>query len=588
MTDSKLRIAIIDQNKCKPNKCNKKCKYSCPVNVIGKQCITVEKTAIINESMCTGCGICPNVCPFNAIKIYNLPTEMKEHLVFSYGENHFKLYKMIIPKINTIHGVIGENGVGKSTMINLISNKFYSGSLMLLNKYKGTELYKYLNKLYDNKLIIKTKPQNIDSLQKFYRKKYQNKIVMEELNRIYDENNLFHKKVFEQLELNFFVNNTIANLSGGEMQKIACAIVLMSNADVYIFDEFTNYLDIEQRLVVSGLIQELKKMPNKYIFVIDHDLSILDYTCDIISIIYGKPGAYGIISKPYPCQEAINMFFSGYIYQENIRFRDQPFSFRSDLELESENAIVVQDKDLRYNDTTIEYSNLKINIIGSEISSNGVYICLGKNGTGKTTFFNHIAQKLIVSYKKQYVSFEDKDLNLKVIDYLYKKIKRSMCDPLFLYNVKSFIENLYDKKIKNLSGGEAQKVSLVECLGTDADIYLLDEPSANLDIEQRYIATKIIKRFLLQNKKTGFIVEHDIMMAIAFNNDIYNSQIIFVEKINEMSVVNKPCDYVTGINHFLQKMNITFRTEIKYKRPRINKADSQKDQEQKKLGKYYI
>ncbi len=587
--DHKLRIAIIDSNKCKPNKCNKECKNSCPVNVIGKQCVSIEKTAIINESMCTGCGICPNVCPFNAIKIYNLPTEAKEHLIFSYGDNHFKLYKMIIPKFKMIHGIIGENGVGKSTMINLIGNKTYSGGSELLNKYKGTELFKYLKKLYDNELVIKIKPQNVDLMQKYYSKKHPDKIVMAELNKIYDENDPFHKKIFDQLELQSFAGNAIGTLSGGEMQKLACASVLLSTADVYIFDEFTNYLDIEQRLIISGLIQELGKMSNRYIFVIDHDLSILDYTCDVISIIYGKPGAYGIISKPYPCQEAINMFFNGYIHQENIRFRDVPFSFRADLELEPENNnIIVHHKGLKYDSIVIEYPNLKINVIGSEISPNGIYICLGKNGTGKTTFLNHIAKDLIVSHKKQYVSFSDADLNLNVVDYLYRKIKRSMCDPLFLYNVKSFIENLYDKKIKNLSGGEAQKVALVECLGTDADIYLLDEPSANLDIEQRYIATKIIKRFLLQNKKTGFIVEHDIMMAIAFNNDIYNSQIIFVENTDGISTINKPCDYVTGINYFLQKMNITFRTEIKYKRPRINKRDSQKDQEQKKLGKFYV
>ena len=67
--------------------------------------------------------------------------------------------------------------------------------------------------------------------------------------------------------------------------------------------------------------------------------------------------------------------------------------------------------------------------------------------------------------------------------------------------------------MKNLSGGELQRVAMVLCLGKPADIYLIDEPSAYLDSEQRIVAAKVIKRFILHAKKSAFIVEHDFIMA---------------------------------------------------------------------------
>lgn len=585
--DKSYRIAVVDPEKCKPNKCNKECERKCPVNHIGKECVVIEKVSRINEDLCTGCGICVKVCPFSAIKIYKLPTEIKSDLTHSYGENSFKLYKMLVPKINTVQGIIGSNGVGKSTLINIMGDKLNIDTNHLLNKYKGTELFKYLKKLYDKDLIIKIKHQNIDMTQKYYQKKFPHAKVCDELGKYYKPEFAFHQCVYESLEIDKFSNNTVGTLSGGEMQKLCIAATLLADANVYIFDEFTNHLDVHQRLLVANLIQNLKELPDKYIFVIDHDLSILDYTCDTISIIHGKPGAYGIISNSYPCSDAINMFFNGYIQQENMRFRDIPFSFRSELEYDESN-IVVKDKGLEYEDRTITYPNLTINISGSSIIPNGIYVILGKNGTGKSTFLNYISKDLIVSYKTQYVTFEEKYYGMTVRDYLYAKIRNSMCNALFLANIKTFIETLYDKEIDKLSGGEAQKVAIVECIGTDADVYLLDEPSANLDIEQRFLATKLIKRFLLQYKKVGFIVEHDIMMAIAFNNDAYNSRIILVDSEDNVSTVGRPCDYGMGINCFLKSMDVTFRTEIKHKRPRINKKGSQKDQQQKEAGKYYI
>jgi ATP-binding cassette subfamily E protein 1 len=75
------------------------------------------------------------------------------------------------------------------------------------------------------------------------------------------------------------------------------------------------------------------------------------------------------------------------------------------------------------------------------------------------------------------------------------------------------VNNLFDLEVQKLSGGELQRVALVLALGKKANVYLIDEPSAYLDSEQRIIASKVIKRFILNSNKTGFIVEHDFIMA---------------------------------------------------------------------------
>ena len=72
---------------------------------------------------------------------------------------------------------------------------------------------------------------------------------------------------------------------------------------------------------------------------------------------------------------------------------------------------------------------------------------------------------------------------------------------------------IMNSDVKELSGGELQRVALALCLGKKADVYLIDEPSAYLDCEQRIVTAKSIKRFIMNCNKTAFIVEHDFIMA---------------------------------------------------------------------------
>jgi len=138
--------------------------------------------------------------------------------------------------------------------------------------------------------------------------------------------------------------------------------------------------------------------------------------------------------------------------------------------------------------------------------------------------------------------------------------------------------------VGNLSGGELQRVAIVLCLGQPADIYLIDEPSAYLDSEQRIVAAKVIKRFVLHAKKTAFVVEHDFIMATYLADRV----IVYEGQASVDCRANTPQSLLTGMNVFLRGLEITFRRDPTNFRPRINKLDSVKDKDQKLAGNYFF
>ncbi|KAK5002445.1 Fe-S cluster-binding ribosome biosynthesis protein [Cryomyces antarcticus] len=146
------------------------------------------------------------------------------------------------------------------------------------------------------------------------------------------------------------------------------------------------------------------------------------------------------------------------------------------------------------------------------------------------------------------------------------------------------MDDFIDQEVQNLSGGELQRVAIVLALGIPADIYLIDEPSAYLDSEQRIIAARVIKRFIMHAKKTAFVVEHDFIMATYLADRV----IVFDGQPSVDSRANKPESLLTGCNKFLKNLDVTFRRDPNSYRPRINKLDSQLDQEQKLAGNYVI
>ncbi|MGB9674694.1 MAG: 4Fe-4S binding protein, partial [Nanopusillaceae archaeon] len=149
------RIAVIDRDRCKaPEKCDYICMKVCPIqkNNIKIFSILQDKKPAIDEGYCIGCGICVKKCPFNAIIIINLVKEPDERPVFQYGPNTFRLYKLPIIKEKGVVGIIGRNGMGKSTAINILAgllrpnfgefNKKFEDK-EIIRFFRGSELQKY-------------------------------------------------------------------------------------------------------------------------------------------------------------------------------------------------------------------------------------------------------------------------------------------------------------------------------------------------------------------------------------------------------------------------------------------------------------
>jgi len=324
------RVAVIDKELCKPKKCNFLCANVCPKNRSGEDCITLDETTnfpLIDEDVCIACGICVKKCPYKAIKIVNLPSQLKEKPIHRFGKNQFVLFRLPYPVENQVVGLIGSNGLGKTTSLLILSGqikpnlgepgkKFELSELTSI--FRGTELQNYLEKLSKEEIRVSFKPQRVDLIPS----KYSGKIS--KLLDKTDERGLLNELI-ERLRLEGLLERKIDEISGGELQRVAIAACLARDADIYYFDEPTSFLDVFQRLEVSKAIREFCE--KKSVMVADHDLATLDFLADRVHIFYGSPSVYGIVSLPLSVRVGINAFLDGYIKEENVRIREEPLKF---------------------------------------------------------------------------------------------------------------------------------------------------------------------------------------------------------------------------------------------------------------------
>jgi ATP-binding cassette subfamily E protein 1 len=595
------RIAIVAEDRCKPKKCRQECKKSCPVVRIGKVCIEVkptDKVAWISEELCIGCGICVKKCPFEAIQIINLPKNLEKETTHRYGPNSFKLHRLPLPRPGQVLGLVGSNGTGKSTALKILAGKQKPnlGNFSdppdwedILAYFRGSELQGYFTKVLEEKMRTVMKPQYVDHIPRAAKGKV-NAILSQK-----DERNVMESLIAE-LDMSNFLERELGDLSGGELQRFAIAIVCVRDADMYMFDEPSSYLDVKQRLQAARVIRKLLA-PEKYVLVVEHDLSILDYLSDFICCLYGVPGAYGVVTMPFGVREGINIFLAGFIPTENLRFRDEALSFKA-TEAAEEETTGQSKLRMRYKYPAMTKSfegSFSLQIEPGEFVDSEIIVLLGENGTGKTTFIKMLAGKLkpddeSIELPELNVSFKPQKISPKftgtVRELFHAKIKDAFVHPQFQTDVYKplNINHLLDQKVQHLSGGELQRVALVLCLGTPADVYLIDEPSAYLDSEQRLIAAKVIKRFIMHSKKTAFVVEHDFIMATYLASRV----IVYEGTASVKCVANSPQSLLTGMNKFLKMLEITFRRDPENYRPRINKMDSIKDREQKEAGTYFF
>ena len=578
-----MRIAVIQKDKCNPQRCGNYCQKLCPINRKGEQCITINQKAAINEELCIGCGIC-HKCPFEAISIINLPESLKQQPIHQYGKNGFRLFNLPLPQKNKVTGIIGKNGIGKTTAIEILSGilkpnlgKKQASEQEILEFFKGQELQNHFKNL--NRLKVSYKPQKVDQIPKITKG-----TVKALLTKVDEKNQL--EKITKQLEIFNILNHDIDQISGGELQRVAIAATVLKKADIYIFDEPTNYLDIKQRFKIAKFIRSLLNEKTS-IIVIEHDLIILDYLSDIIHLMYGQESCYGIVSQPKTTKSGINIYLEGYLKQENIRFRDKKITFQEKTPEKSKKFSTLT----TFTEISKKLNSFTLTTEQGEIKQQEIMGILGPNAIGKTTLMKILAgqlkpdsgelEKIKISYKPQYIKPDQNDLVINLLQKETKEFSSSKYKTLILEPLK--IQPLFNKDINTLSGGELQRVAIALALSRDSDLILLDEPSAFLDIEERLALSKTIKNFIEQKEISALIVDHDLL----FIDYISDRLIIFSGQPAINGHCSSPSQMEEGMNSFLKDAKITLRRDTETKRPRINKPNSVLDRKQKESGKYY-
>lgn len=588
------RVAVLDADTCQPRKCGLECIKYCPVNKSGVDCITISdqtRKAAIDEDLCNGCGICVKVCPFDAITVVNLASELSVDKIHQYGQNAFRLYRLPAPRKGEVVGLLGRNGTGKSTVVNILSGNLvpnlgrYDESPdwdHILRYFAGTPLNSHFESIHNNGIKSSIKPQQLHKISSVF------KGTGMDLIEQFDERGV-SRYMIKTLHLENAAERQVSEMSGGELQRISIAAAACREADFYFFDEPSSYNDVFQRAGVARVIHDIAAA-GKSVMVVEHDLTLLDFLSDHIDVLYGEPAAYGIVSGVLSTKVGINVFLDGYLPQENVRFRDRKFTFNVST---TSDDFIQGDVVIRYPDMIKSYRDFSMSVSEGIIHKGEIIGVMGANALGKTTFMKMLAGvqrpdtgsldvKVKISYKPQYLHG---DSDIEVSELLARAaggiIEGSVSEEQIAIPLR--IPKLYTKKVSNLSGGELQKVAVAAALMREADLYCLDEPSAFLDVEDRIAVAKFVQKFVRSFGRSAVIIDHDLQLM-----DLVSDRMIICEgEPGVRGMATSPMPKSDAMNRFLATLGISFRRDERSMRPRVNKLDSRLDKQQKVSGRFY-
>ena len=589
--NSKEFIVVVDQEKIEPDLAKETVINYDPLNRAGKEggfYLTENgELHIDDEHVMEAHKMAINKYPYDgAIEMIQLPFEEGDQ-IHQFSENSFRLYGLPIPEEGRVVGLIGENGIGKS-----VSLKILSGQIMpnlgdyndapdwneILEEYRGTGLQNHFEKLSEDDVESAYKPQQVERLPDIY-----DGVVRELLEKV-DERGLL-EEVAEKLDIAQLLDRELEHLSGGELQRVAIASTVLKDADIYMIDEPSSFLDVKQRLKAGREIQALGE--DKSVMAVEHDLATLDLISSGVHIYYGEPAGYGMVSNMFSTREGINQYLDGYLPASNVRFRPNSIEFDRSKRSQVERKPVV----FEFPEFSKDFGEgeFKVEVEGGKIHDEEILAIFGENGLGKTVFAKMLAGAIEsdegespdvdISYKPQYLEAQDETVEEaleKHVNTNDKRFENRIGEPLDL-------EELYEKNLEELSGGELQKVGIAICLCKDADIYLLDEPSAYLDVEARVKLGKMLKRFARKTEKPLMIIDHDLLLL----DYVADRGMVFKGEPGISGEASEPEKIGDAMDRFLEDVDLTFRKDPDTGRPRANKPGSQKDQEQREKGEYY-
>ncbi|WP_058828769.1 ribosome biogenesis/translation initiation ATPase RLI [Haloferax sp. Q22] len=580
-------VATIDQDKVTDEVRNIAIKYD-PLNRSGHEGfhITDDGELHIDDSkVIPEHKLIEKKIPNDAIRIVPLPAETGE-LVHQYGGNGFRLYELPTLEEGSVIGLLGRNGVGKTTALrilagDLVPNFGTSGEddwEHAITSFRGTVVQTHLERLAAGEIETAYKDQRVDRLPG-----KGGETVREFLSSVSDVTD----RLLTALDVRSLLDRSVSDLSGGERQRIAITATLAADADLYLFDEPSSFLDANQRFKIARVIREHVREVNAAALVVEHDLASLDLLTDGIHVLYGEPNGFGVVSDRLSTRTGINQFLDGYLTEENVRIRRDTIEFPSASERERQHTRPV----LEYPPLRTEFPEFLLTVDAGTIYAGESIGVIGENALGKTTFIKLLAgrvdpdegtvtEDVTISYKPQYIT-PDRQGTVRerlaaVTNLRSQRFKTQIRDPFDL-------ERLYDRPLDSLSGGELQRVSIALCLSRDADMYLLDEPSAFLDVGRRVSIADHIRRYSDRTDRPILVVDHDLFVV----DRLADRLVVYEGAPGERGHANSPQSIREGMNAFLSAIGITFRRDQQTGRPRVNNPGSQLDREQKASGEYY-